>query len=154
MSELSDLYQEVLLDHYRSPRNRRKLDGAARRAEGFNPLCGDRVTIYLDVDGERVRDASFEGSGCAISTAAASLMTESVKGKSPEEVENLFRRFHELVTSAPDSEPSTKGLGKLALFAGVREFPIRIKCAILAWHTLQAALADRRETVSTEGPEI
>ena len=154
MSELSDLYQEVLLDHYRSPRNRRRLDGAARRAEGFNPLCGDRVTIYLDVDGERVRDASFEGSGCAISTAAASLMTESVRGKSRDEVEALFRRFHGLVTGAPDSDPSTEGLGKLAVFAGVREFPIRIKCAILAWHTLQAALNDRRETVSTEGPEI
>jgi len=152
MSELSDLYQEVLLDHYRSPRNFRGMPGANRHAEGFNPLCGDRVTIYLDLDGERVKDVAFQGSGCAISTAAASLLTESVKGRTVPEITALFERYHALVTTEPDAGVPSD-LGRLAIFAGVREFPIRVKCATLAWHTLRAAFDGKREPVSTEAAE-
>jgi nitrogen fixation NifU-like protein len=148
MSDLRDLYQEVILDHYRKPRNSRPLAGANRKAEGFNPLCGDRLTLYLKLKDGVIEDASFEGSGCAISTASASLLTESVKGKTAPEVERLFQGFHNLVTQ----DVATPGpeLGKLEVLRGVREFPARVKCATLAWHTLHAALANQAETVSTE----
>ena len=149
MSELSDLYQELILDHNRSPRNFRKL-AKGKKAEGHNPLCGDRVHVYLDVEGDRIADIAFEGSGCAISTASASLMTEALKGRSVEEARRLFHGFHDLLTAGGDAE----GLGKLAVFAGVREYPIRIKCATLAWHAVQAALDqpldEKPHPVSTE----
>ncbi|MGH7859477.1 MAG: Fe-S cluster assembly sulfur transfer protein SufU, partial [Candidatus Binatia bacterium] len=131
------------------PRNFRKLDGGARSVEGFNPLCGDKVTVYVDVEADVVRDVSFEGSGCAISTASASVMTETLKGKSRAEAEALFRRFHSLVTEGPLASEGAS-LGKLAVFAGVSEFPSRVKCAVLAWHTLRAALEGKEEPVSTE----
>jgi nitrogen fixation NifU-like protein len=150
MDELRDLYQEMLLDHHKRPRNFGKLESANRHADGHNPLCGDRVTIYILLSGNVIEDIAFEGSGCAICTASTSLMTESVKGKTLDEAEALFGRFHDLVTSDPDSEVDTETLGKLAIFAGVREFPVRIKCAILAWHTMQAALKEADEPVSTE----
>jgi nitrogen fixation NifU-like protein len=150
MDELRDLYQEMLLDHHKRPRNFGKLENANRHADGHNPLCGDRVTIYILLSGNVIEDIAFEGSGCAICTASTSLMTESVKGKTLDEAEALFGRFHDLVTSDPDSEVDTETLGKLAIFAGVREFPVRIKCAILAWHTMQAALKEADEPVSTE----
>lgn len=150
MDELRELYQEMLLDHHKRPRNFGKLENANRKADGHNPLCGDRVTIYLALKGDVIEDIGFEGNGCAICTASTSLMTESVKGKTLEEVEIVFGRFHDLVTSDPDSEIDTESLGKLAIFAGVREFPVRIKCATLAWHTLHAALKDTDEPVTTE----
>lgn len=141
MSELTALYQEVILDHNKRPRNFGALDHANHSAKGDNPLCGDRVTVWLEVDGERVKDVSFEGQGCAISTASASIMTEIVKGKPLEEVERLFREFHALLTGDPSVvAEASPTLGKLAVFSGVREYPIRVKCATLAWHTLQAAL--------------
>lgn len=148
-SELRDLYQEVIVDHSRRPRNFGKLERAARSVEGYNPLCGDKVTVYVDLDRDVVRDVSFEGSGCAISTASASVMTEALKGKSRAEVEALFERFRLLVTRGPGSVNGSD-LGKLAVFAGVSEFPSRVKCAVLAWHTLRAALEGEEETVSTE----
>ncbi len=150
MSELRELYQEVILDHNRRPRNYRAPADANRQAEGFNPLCGDRLTLFLKVDGELIRDAAFQGSGCAISKASASLLTDAVKGKSVAEASALFERFHRMVTSAPDSVEDFSDLGKLAVLAGVREFPVRVKCASLAWHTLKAALEAKAETVSTE----
>jgi nitrogen fixation NifU-like protein len=146
--DLRELYQEVIFDHYKRPRNSGTLEDASHRAEGYNPLCGDRVTIYLKVEDGIVADASFEGAGCAIATASASLMTEALKGRRLEEVEALFRRFHAMVTDAPASGPAA--LGKLEVLAGVREFPARVKCATLAWHTLNAALAHRQQPVSTE----
>src|SRR5947199_459430 len=146
MSDLRDLYQEVILDHNRRPRNFGPLPAANRRAEGHNPLCGDRVTVYLDVEGDRIRDVSFEGAGCAISTASASLMTEALKGLSLEEARTLFHGFHELVTQGDEGED----LGKLAVFTGVREYPMRVKCATLAWHTLMAALDAKDQPVTTE----
>jgi nitrogen fixation NifU-like protein len=146
-SDLQELYQEVILDHNRRPRNFRTIE-AARHAEGFNPLCGDRLTVYLQVENGRILDVSFQGSGCAISKASASLMTESVKGKTLEEAEALFRRFHQLITEAGD-EPAAD-LGKLSVFAGVREFPIRVKCATLPWHALKAAVEAQDAVVSTE----
>lgn len=146
MSDLRDLYQEVILDHNRRPRNFGPLPAANRRAEGNNPLCGDRVTVYLDVEGDRIRDVAFEGAGCAISTASASLMTEALKGRSVEEARSLFHGFHELVTKGEEGED----LGKLAVFTGVREYPMRVKCATLAWHTLMAALEARDQPVTTE----
>jgi nitrogen fixation NifU-like protein len=146
--DLRDLYQEVIFDHYKRPRNCGPLEDASHRAEGHNPLCGDRVTIHLKVDGDVVRDVRFEGSGCAIATASASLMTEALKGRKVEEVEALFRGFHDMVTDAPAS--AAPDLGKLEVLAGVREFPARVKCATLAWHTLKAALARRHQPVSTE----
>ncbi len=139
MSQLGDLYQDLILDHSRRPRNFGPLEGANRRAEGFNRLCGDRLTLYLQLDGDRVAKARFEGSGCAISTASASLLTEAVQGKTRAEAEALFERFHALVTGQPGADAS--GLGKLAAFAGVSEYPARVKCASLAWHTLHSALA-------------
>ena len=148
--DLRDLYQEVILDHGKRPRNFQKLPEANRRAEGYNPLCGDRETVYLDIQGDRVRDVSFEGAGCAISTASASMMTESVKGKSRPEVEALFAKFHDLITGEKKSGPGGPPLGKLEVFSGVREYPVRIKCATLPWHTLKAALGGEAETVSTE----
>lgn len=150
MLDLRDLYQEVIREHSKQPRNFRRMEDASRKAEGFNPFCGDRVTVYLKVEGDVVTDVSFQGAGCAISTASASMMTESLKGKSQEEVERLFEEFHDLVTGPPDEMPETEGLGKLAVFAGVREFPVRVKCASLAWHTLRAALHGEAEPVTTE----
>lgn len=150
MPDLRELYQEVILDHHRRPRNFHKLEQANRQADGFNPLCGDKVSVYLRIENGVVRDVGFVGAGCAISTASASMMTESLKGKTEAEVESLFTRFHNLVTGhlAPDSDLSE--LGKLAVFAGVREYPVRVKCASLAWHTMHAALEGSKETVATE----
>jgi nitrogen fixation protein NifU and related proteins len=149
MGELDELYQEVILDHNRRPRNFRALEGANRRAEGFNPLCGDRLTLFMQLDGDVIRDVSFQGSGCAISKASASLMTEALKGKTVGEAESLFQRFHRMVTSPADS--AVEDLGKLSVLAGVREFPVRVKCASLAWHTMKAAVKqDTPATVSTE----
>ena len=148
-TDLRDLYQEVILDHNRRPRNFGEMAGANRRAEGYNPLCGDRVTLFLDVEGDQIRDISFQGSGCAISTASASLMTEALKGRSVAEAQELFYGFLEMVTvGAPPG--STTDFGKLAAFTGVREFPMRVKCATLAWHALQAALESGTPTISTE----
>jgi nitrogen fixation NifU-like protein len=147
MSDLRDLYQEVILDHNKRPRNFRKIEGPSRHVEGYNPLCGDKVTVYVKLEDGVVKDVSFEGSGCAISTASASMMTESLKGKTLPEAEKLFESFHELLTSDSSGEAS---LGKLAVFGGVREFPLRVKCATLAWHTFHAALAGEEKTVSTE----
>ena len=148
MSDLLDLYQEVILDHHKRPRNRGELADADHRAEGHNPLCGDRVTVTARLDGDRIADLRFEGEGCAISTASASLMTEAVKGRPREEVEELFRVFQDVLTGR--GEPEEADLGKLAVLAGVREFPVRVKCATLAWHTLRAALEERAEPVTTE----
>ena len=147
MSNLNELYQEVILDHNRRPRNFRRIDGASHHAEGHNPLCGDRLTLDVQVDDDRISDVAFEGSGCAISKASASLMTDAVKGQSIGQVEELFARFHRMVTTPPDQP--VEDLGKLSVLAGVREFPVRVKCASLAWHTLKAAL-DRGKTASTE----
>lgn len=148
MSELRELYQQVILDHNRKPRNFRKLERANRTAEGYNPLCGDQVRVYLEVDGGLIRDIAFEGSGCAISKAAASMMTASLKGKTVAEAEQLFGRFHEMLTASGNG--AAADLGKLAVFSGVCEFPSRIKCATLPWHTVRAALAGKGEPVSTE----
>lgn len=151
MSELMDLYQEVILDHNKSPRNFGPLDGASCSAQGHNPLCGDQVTVHLELDGEQIADLRFEGSGCAISKASASLMTEALKGKSLAEANTLFEGFHEMLTGDPSVQADISGkLGKLAVFSGVREFPVRVKCATLAWHTFQAALAEEQQAVSTE----
>ncbi|MBY0497221.1 MAG: SUF system NifU family Fe-S cluster assembly protein [Cyanobacteria bacterium] len=139
MTELNDLYQEVILDHNRRPHNFRVIDAASAKQEGYNPLCGDRLTLYLTLDGNVIKDAAFQGSGCAISKASASLMTDAVKGKSVTEARQLFEQFHAMITSEPGT-PSDD-LGKLSVFAGVREFPTRIKCASLAWHTMKAAVA-------------
>lgn len=149
--DLAELYQEVILDHTKRPRNFGPLADANRHAKGDNPLCGDRVSVHLAVDGDRVTDVRFEGAGCAISTASASLMTEAVRGKTLPEVQALFEDFHQLLTGDPSvaAEPPAS-LGKLAAFSGVREYPIRVKCATLAWHTLQAALKDDGAAVSTE----
>jgi nitrogen fixation protein NifU and related proteins len=150
MSDLRDLYQEVILDHSKSPRNYRKLEGNVRHAEGYNPLCGDRVTVYVDLDGDRIKDLAFQGSGCAISKASASMMTASLKGKTEQEAESLFEKFHGMVTAPMDALADAEDMGKLAVFSGVREFPARVKCASLAWHTLVAALKGRDEKVTTE----
>jgi len=150
MSDLRDLYQEVILDHNRRPRNFRKLECADRTCEGFNPLCGDRLTLFLEMDGDRIKDVTFEGTGCAISRASASLMTDALKGKTIAQVDALFDRFHQLVTSDPAAPPDTTGLGKLAVFASVREHPSRIKCATLSWHTLKAAVMTGEKRVTTE----
>lgn len=147
MSDLNELYQEVILDHNRRPRNFRRIENASHHADGHNPLCGDRLRLTLQVDGNVVKDIAFEGSGCAISKASASLMTDEVKGRTLEDVQGLFDRFHRMVTTPPD-EP-VEDLGKLSVLAGVREFPVRVKCASLAWHTLKAAL-ERTQAVSTE----
>ena len=148
MSELRDLYQEVILEHSKAPRNFRELQNANHKAEGYNPLCGDHFTVYLDLEGDTIHDVSFQGSGCAISKASASMMTQSLKGKSKEEAAKIFENFHDLVTGHADGD--TRMLGKLAVFSGVSEFPVRVKCATLAWHTLQAALEGKQEKISTE----
>ncbi len=149
MSELSDLYQQVILDHNKKPRNFRKLETANHRAEGYNPLCGDQLTVYLKVEDDAVKEVSFEGSGCAISKAAASMMTQAVKGKGKEEAEALFNDFHRMVTGEDYENEAEGRLGNLKIFEGVREFPVRVKCATLAWHTMHAAL-NNQELVSTE----
>lgn len=149
-SELRDLYQEVILDHNKKPRNFRVLDAPARRADGHNPLCGDRVTIFVRLDGDRIEDVGFQGSGCAISKASASMMTDTVKGHTLAEVDTLFQAFQTMVTTPSDAEVDVDGLGKLEVFSGVREFPSRVKCASLPWHALRAALKDDAATVSTE----
>src|SRR5712692_4636763 len=150
MSDLRELYQEVILDHYKKPRNFRTLEGA-RHVEGFNPLCGDKATVYVRLEGDVVTDVSFKGAGCAISTASASMMTESLKGKTRAEAEAIFRNFHELVAGKEPVKVDEDLLGKLAVFTGVREFPVRVKCATLAWHTFHAALEGAvNQTVSTE----
>lgn len=149
MSELSDLYQEVILDHNRRPHNFRAIDMASAKQEGYNPLCGDRLTLYLTLDGDLIRDAAFQGTGCAISKASASLMTDAIKGKTVAEARDLFEHFHAMITS--DTGTVAEDLGKLSVFAGVREFPTRIKCASLAWHTMKAAVAHQSDApVSTE----
>ena len=148
-SDLRDLYQETILDHGKRPRNFHALKSANRKAEGYNPLCGDRETVYLDLQGDVLRDISFEGAGCAISTASASMMTESLKGKSRREAEALFERFHELITGREQSSGGPP-LGKLEVFEGVREYPVRIKCATLPWHTMKSALSGDGQGVSTE----
>jgi nitrogen fixation NifU-like protein len=155
MSELSELYQQVILDHNKKPRNFRKLEDATQTAEGFNPLCGDQLTVYLRLEDGVVADVGFEGSGCAISKAASSMMTQAVKGKTQDEAEHLFEEFHRMVTGELDEERTPNDLGHLKIFAGVREFPARVKCASLPWHTLHAALAGEAST-STEnlGPDI
>ena len=146
MADLKALYQEVILDHSKNPRNFHRLDPADRTALGRNPLCGDQFTVYLRMDGDRIAEVAFEGQGCAISKSSASMMTQAVKGKTEDEAEVLFDRFHDLVTG---KEPDPESLGKLAAFQGVSEFPIRVKCASLSWHTLKAAL-EAKGTVSLE----
>jgi nitrogen fixation NifU-like protein len=147
MSELSDLYQEVILDHNRRPRNFHALADASHTAEGYNPLCGDRLTLYLKLAGETIEDVAFEGAGCAISKASASMMTDALKGRTVAEAHALFERFHRMVTTPPDQ--AVEDMGKLSSLAGVREFPVRVKCASLAWHTLKAAMTSKSR-VSTE----
>ena len=149
MSELNDLYQEVILDHNRRPHNFRVIDPASAKQEGYNPLCGDRLTLFLTLDGEVITDAAFQGSGCAISKASASLMTDAVKGKTITEARALFDQFHDMITSDPGTP--TADLGKLSVFSGVRDYPTRVKCASLAWHTMKAAVAHQGDApVSTE----
>jgi len=150
MSDLRELYQDVILEHSKAPRNYGELAAANHKAEGFNPLCGDHFTIYVVVEGGRIRDIRFEGSGCAISKASASMMTQSVKGKTTAEAEELFGRFHKVVTGQAEGNGRGSDLGKLEVFSGVSEFPVRVKCATLAWHTLRAALEGKQDTVSTE----
>jgi nitrogen fixation protein NifU and related proteins len=147
MGELSDLYQEVILDHNKRPRNFRALEDATHVAEGYNPLCGDRLSLYLKLDGDIITDVGFQGSGCAISKASASLMTDTLKGRDVKDVRELFEKFHRMVTTPTDVE--VEDLGKLSALAGVREFPVRVKCASLAWHTLKAALS-RAQIATTE----
>ena len=150
MSGLGELYQQLIIDHNRNPRNFGALDGANRVASGDNPLCGDKIKLYLKVANDVIEEICFEGSGCAISQASASLMTAAVRGMSPADALSLFKAFHGMVTSAPHTASNTKALGKLAAFAGVRAFPARVKCANLAWHTLRAALQGEPQAVSTE----
>ena len=149
MSELSDLYQEVILEHNKNPRNFREIEGADKMADGNNPLCGDALRVYVKMDGDTVSEVAFKGSGCAISKASASMMTQVVKGKSKDEAETLFDEFHRMVLGELDEETEENHLGKLKIFAGVREFPARVKCASLSWHTLNAALHGE-DAVSTE----
>ena len=149
MSELSDLYQEVILEHNKNPRNFREIENADRVAEGHNPLCGDQLSLYLSMENDTLKDVAFKGSGCAISKASASMMTQVVKGKKREEAEMLFDEFHRMVTGNLDIEADENHLGKLKIFAGVLEFPARVKCASLSWHTLHAAL-NNEDSVSTE----
>jgi nitrogen fixation NifU-like protein len=149
MSELSELYQQVILDHNKKPRNFHKLETANRNAEGYNPLCGDQLTVYMQLEDEVVKDISFVGQGCAISKASASMMTQSIKGKSKQDAEILFDEFHRMVTGELDEETTPNHLGRLTIFSGVRDYPARVKCASLSWHTMRAALHGQ-ETVSTE----
>jgi nitrogen fixation NifU-like protein len=147
--ELRELYQEVIFDHNRNPRNFRVMENADREVEGFNPLCGDRLTLFLKMEGDEITDVSFQGSGCAISTASVSLMTEIIKGKTEAEADALFKKFHEM-TTGKDENIDLEAIGKLAVLAGVREYPARVKCATLAWHTLDAALKNQEKSISTE----
>jgi nitrogen fixation NifU-like protein len=149
MSDLRELYQQVILDHYKRPRNFQKLPCATCHAEGHNPLCGDEITVYLHLDGDVIQDISFQGAGCAISQSAASLMTTVLKGKTKAEAEELFQKFHDMVTGEGET-PDPMELGKLAVFCGVSEFPVRVKCASLPWHTMRAALEGAGKAVSTE----
>jgi nitrogen fixation protein NifU and related proteins len=155
MSELSELYQQVILDHNKKPRNFRELEGANRTAEGFNPLCGDQLTVYMLLDEGVVRDLSFVGTGCAISKASASMMTQAIKGRTREEALALFEEFHRMVTGELDEEAEENHLGRLKIFAGVRDYPARVKCASLPWHTMHAAL-EGEESATTEnlGPDL
>ena len=150
MSDLRELYQQVILEHSRNPRNYKELEDANHTAEGYNPLCGDQLTLFVVVENDVIVDVGFKGSGCAISKASASLMTGAVKGKTVAEAESLFAGFREMVTSEHDADIDEEALDKLAVFSGVREFPVRVKCATLAWHTLHAALEKEGEPVSTE----
>ena len=150
MADLRDLYQELVIDHSKRPRNFHKLEGANITAQGYNPLCGDRVTIYLKFENGRVQDIAFEGTGCAISTASTSMMTEAMKGKTKEEAEAAFERFHDLVTGVYQRQASDPPLGKLEVFCNVSDYPVRVKCATLAWHTLRSALEGTGDTISTE----
>ena len=150
MSDLSSLYQEVILDHSKRPRNFHAIENADHHADGYNPLCGDKVTIYLHMADNRIADISFQGSGCAISTASASILTETLKGKTRAEAEALFAAFHNLVTGRAENSANAPDLGKLAVFSGVAEFPVRVKCASLAWHTLRSALQGSPAVASTE----
>ncbi len=147
--QIRDLYQEVVFDHNRNPRNFRVMEDANRKIEGFNPLCGDRITLYVKIDEGLIKDVSFQGAGCAISTASASLMTEIVKGMNEAQAEHLFETFHR-ITTGKDEAVNLEELGKLAVLAGVRAYPARVKCATLAWHSLQAALANKETTITTE----
>jgi len=149
MADLRDLYQELILEHSKAPRNYRELKHADHKAEGYNPLCGDHFTVFVKMEGDHIRDIAFQGSGCAISKASASMMTQSLKGKTKAEAEKLFERFHKVVTGQAVNGDQAE-LGKLAVFSGVSEFPTRVKCATLAWHTLEAALEGKQESVSTE----
>lgn len=150
MSDSRALYEQVILDHNKNPRNFKKLEGADQSIEGFNPLCGDHFTVHIKLDGEVISDIAFEGSGCAISKSSASVMTTVLKGKTRDEAESLFQHFHEMITDEPDSAIDEETLGKLRVFAGVREFPVRIKCATLAWHAVHSAITGDSDTVSTE----
>ena len=149
MFDLKDLYQEVIVDHNRNPRNFGKLENADYELEGFNPLCGDRLTLYIKMDGDRIENISFDGTGCAISVASASLMTEAMKGKTKQEADQIFTDFHHLITGK-NADPDMEKLGKLATLAGVRDYPTRVKCATLCWHTLNSLLHGRDAPVSTE----
>ena len=149
MSELNDLYQEVILDHNKNPRNYREIENADKQADGHNPLCGDQLKVYLSMEDDKVKDVAFKGSGCAISKASASMMTQAVKGKTKDEADVMFTEFRQMVMGEMDTDTEENSLGKLKIFAGVREFPARVKCASLSWHTVHAALAGEDEA-STE----
>jgi nitrogen fixation NifU-like protein len=148
MADVRELYQELILEHSKGPRNYRVMEAASHKAEGYNPLCGDHFTVFVDVEGDRIHDISFQGTGCAISKASASMMTQALKGKSTAEANDLFERFRQVVTG--ENDVRVNNLGKLAVFSGVSEFPIRVKCATLAWHALRAALQGQAQPVSTE----
>jgi nitrogen fixation NifU-like protein len=150
MSDLSELYGDVILEHYKRPRNFKLIPDATHKASGANPLCGDHIQVFLKMDGEKIADIGFMGNGCAISRAAASIMTQEILGKSRTEAEDLFKKYHAMVTREPGKPYGGEDLGKLAIFAGVAEFPVRVKCATLAWHAMEAAIKGKAETVSTE----
>lgn len=153
MSDVRGLYQEIILDHNKKPHNFRVMADADHHADGYNPLCGDRITVYVKLDGDRITDVSFKGSGCAISTASASILTDVLKGKTRAEIEALFQQFHALVTGHAPRDGQGPELGKLAVFSGVSEFPARVKCASLAWHTLRSALEGSEGVATTETPD-
>lgn len=148
--DLKDLYRDVIVDHNRSPRNFRKIDPPRKTAEGFNPLCGDKLNVYVRMDGDKIEDIAFEGSGCAISVASASLMTETLKGKTADQAQDYFACMHSLLTDGEVQCSDMASLGKLAALSGVREFPTRVKCATLCWHTMKNALEGKEEAASTE----
>ena len=150
MSDLRELYQQVILDHTKRPRNFHEMENASRHAQGYNPLCGDRVTVYLMIDGDTITDVSFTGSGCAICTSSASMMTQFIKGKTVEQAKETFVKFRDMVTGSVEADDVMDQLDKLVVFAGVREFPIRVKCATLPWHTVKQAMGDNGSVVSTE----